>query len=1028
MASFEKSVLGRRASAPRGLAWPAASAGCLLGLALGCGRGDAGSPQGPEGAGGGGQAGADAASVDTSAGGGTAGHAGASGAAGSKAGSAGVPADGGGDAADVSIDGVADVASEADAGCKSDKDCTANPAGQVCDPKTGKCVQCKPADPSACPLGQYCDETTSKCAPGCDSPQDCQTGADAGPDAGALSCDTTTHKCVNCTKDAECPPGLVCKASSCEPGCTQQHACQSGFTCCAAACIDTANDMNNCGGCGKPCSIPQAQALCAGGNCIFQACQPGFADCDISPGNGCETPVPDGGTGCACQPGQVKDCYAGPPGTEGVGPCKAGKTTCNAAGTAWGPCAGQVLPSTESCFTALDDDCDGQVNEDGPGCVCKPGVTEACYTGPAQTRNTGACKDGSWTCNALGSAWSNCDGQVLPSGETCLTPVDDDCDGEVNEAGGAGCACTPSSTAPCYGGPPGTENVGPCKAGTQTCDAMGTGYGPCTGDVVPAPDACTDSIDNDCNGVANDGVLAGAAGCVCFPSAVSTCYTGPANTLNVGVCKSGIATCNALGTAWGICGGQVTPSTDHCTDALDNDCNGVVNDGFGKGGQGCVCAPGAQLDCYDGPPGTLGVGMCVGGKKTCAADGKAWGPCLGQIIPDLDSCLDSLDNDCNGVVNDGNHTAPGCACVPGTTKCVNDTKWTCNSVGDWANPKPGCVCSVGEFSCSCNQVLQCDPGPPAKWVPKSPSLVCSASAGQKCNAATGTCVAVPTVGSTVPTGTYYRYAYFTSSNSPLIVTGNVDDVDSYGDYIYVNRGPWYQKGIALDVYKVTLLDSDGDGKLEPNQHPNSPTDPGPIEQRTLTFVKTYLAAAPDNAPMGICHRGEMYATADRVFTLGPNNNGDITEYLFATKTSNVVAHSLLAFPLSMMGFGEQDTLWYAGYEGARRVYSFCPAAQAWVAEFGYPNLAGSHMDGLEVIVSPKTQTQYVYVSDMTSDFLGQYRRDGAGGWVQENLFRYQDVSGAYVEGMGFGALNHFWIASGSAVYEIGGGDLTAYLQ
>jgi hypothetical protein len=229
------------------------------------------------------------------------------------------------------------------------------------------------------------------------------------------------------------------------------------------------------------------------------------------------------------------------------------------------------------------------------------------------------------------------------------------------------------------------------------CDALGLGYGPCQGDVTPQPDNCNDLLDNDCNGVANDGFLTGAAGCVCFPQGVSTCYTGPSGTSGIGVCKSGMATCNLQGTGFGACNGQVVPSTDHCTDSLDNDCNGVVNDGAGKGGQGCVCTPYAQQDCYTGPPGTLNVGLCKSGKSTCAATGTSWGACIGQVIPDLDSCLDTYDNDCNGIVNDGNHLAPGCACTPGQIKCEGNSRRICDAVGDWG-PAQSCgaqICLTG---------------------------------------------------------------------------------------------------------------------------------------------------------------------------------------------------------------------------------------------------------------------------------------------------------------------------------------------
>jgi hypothetical protein len=190
-------------------------------------------------------------------------------------------------------------------------------------------------------------------------------------------------------------------------------------------------------------------------------------------------------------------------------------------------------------------------------------------------------------------------------------------------------------------------------------------------------------------------------------------------------------------------------------------------------------------------------------------------------------------------------------------------------------------------------------------------------------------------------------------------------------------------------------------------------------------VTTYTKSA-DGAPLGSASMAELFARHDRVFSLGPTHNGDITEFILATKTTNVVVHPTTSFGLSQMGYGDKDGIWYGSNEGNRRVYSFCPAAKAWVMEFNYPNLAGSHMDGIEVVVAPTTQVQYVYVSDMTSDFLAQYRRDGSGGWVQENLFKYADSTGSSVEGMGYGALNHFWATGGSTLYEIGGGDLADY--
>lgn len=138
-----------------------------------------------------------------------------------------------------------------------------------------------------------------------------------------------------------------------------------------------------------------------------------------------------GGNMMVCDPGSMEDCYSGPDGTAGVGVCKVGKRTCLGDGSGYTVCAGEVLPSAETCETAEDDDCNGQVNEGGAMCVCTPNASEACYTGPAGTENVGVCVGGTRMCNALGTEWSPCEGEVVPSPESCQNLADDDCDGNV---------------------------------------------------------------------------------------------------------------------------------------------------------------------------------------------------------------------------------------------------------------------------------------------------------------------------------------------------------------------------------------------------------------------------------------------------------------------------------------------------------------------------------------------------------------------------------------------------------------------
>lgn len=136
----------------------------------------------------------------------------------------------------------------------------------------------------------------------------------------------------------------------------------------------------------------------------------------------------------------------------------------------------------------------------GGSTACEPGATEACYSGPAGTLDVGICKGGTRKCASDGSGFGPCEGEVTPaSNETCVTPDDDDCNGLTNDMG-VGCICTPAMTEPCYTGAQGTQGVGDCKAGTRTCDDLGSAWSACQGEVVPAIEACGNPTDEDCDG------------------------------------------------------------------------------------------------------------------------------------------------------------------------------------------------------------------------------------------------------------------------------------------------------------------------------------------------------------------------------------------------------------------------------------------------------------------------------------------------------------------------------------------------
>jgi Beta-propeller repeat len=108
---------------------------------------------------------------------------------------------------------------------------------------------------------------------------------------------------------------------------------------------------------------------------------------------------------------------------------------------------------------------------------------------------------GNETVGAGGGATASTSTGAGTGGGTTSTGAGAGGGGGMGGGGGAGGgACVPLSTVQCYTGLANTEDVGPCVGGTKTCDADGTGYGECVGEVTPGFEDCSTVEDEDCNG------------------------------------------------------------------------------------------------------------------------------------------------------------------------------------------------------------------------------------------------------------------------------------------------------------------------------------------------------------------------------------------------------------------------------------------------------------------------------------------------------------------------------------------------
>lgn len=178
--------------------------------------------------------------------------------------------------------------------------------------------------------------------------------------------------------------------------------------------------------------------------------------------------------------------------------------------------------------------------------------------------------------------------------------------------------------------------------------------------------------------------VAGVAGQECLYDA--DCSDGDLRSCggsDVGACTRGAQTCQSG--QWGECEGVVEPSEELC-DELDNDCDGISDNGFPVG-----------LPC-DGPDGD----DCLEGIYACTEDGTDV-RCPDETDTLVEDCYSPSDEDCDGDEDCADDDCPdgsGCCadwgegcedertCAGGACTCGN---YTCSGSEDFVSCPQDCV-------------------------------------------------------------------------------------------------------------------------------------------------------------------------------------------------------------------------------------------------------------------------------------------------------------------------------------------------
>ncbi|MFH2020971.1 MAG: MopE-related protein [archaeon] len=294
-------------------------------------------------------------------------------------------------------------------------------------------------------------------------------------------------------------------------------------------------------------------------------------------------------------------------------------------------------PSVEIC-DGKDNDCDNSIDEnvtltfykdtDGDGFGTPILFTQGCSLPTGYVTNNTDCNDAN---------------NLIKPGikEICGDGLDNNCDGKQNE----GCDCTPNSDIKCF------NLTGVCASYTEKCTP--DGKSPiCSYSSVPnyqPTESICDTLDNDCDGVIDedcdkdkDGFIDPAVSCV--------------NNFKAGDYK--VYPCTNEKDCDDTNMNRFPGNTETC-DGIDNNCDGITDNLADYP----FCY---QISTTNMQP----VGVCKDMKAMCDSANRALA-CPNTNYEADEKVCDLLDNDCDGLVDEG------CTCKPGDIKECGSDAGTC---------------------------------------------------------------------------------------------------------------------------------------------------------------------------------------------------------------------------------------------------------------------------------------------------------------------------------------------------------------